>query len=212
MLIFMFAVSWQLSILAFISVPAITILSKLYGEFVRKLTKVMQKKVRNVCVPCIVGKEELLCNITAFFTRYQQLADGNSVSEAAIGSMSTVRAFDAAPTEFQEFQACMDKYLSLTYKAAIAYTGYATCVTSFPQLVTALVVFYGGLMVRNGDMTSGQLVSFLLYLQSLSDAFGNIGYIFSSLTQAVGAADKGKPKVRAQEKLRNSLVHDYCFQ
>jgi ATP-binding cassette, subfamily B (MDR/TAP), member 9 len=46
-------------------------------------------------------------------------------------------------------------------------------------------------MVRNGDITSGELVSFLLYLQSLSDAFSNIGYIFSSLTQAVGAADKG---------------------
>jgi hypothetical protein len=26
----------------------------------------------------------------------------------------------------------------------------------------------------------------------LSDAFGSIGYIFSSLSQAVGAADKGK--------------------
>lgn len=44
--------------------------------------------------------------------------------------------------------------------------------------------------MRNGDLSSGQLVSFLLYLQSLSDAFGTIGYIFSSLTQAVGAADK----------------------
>jgi len=51
-------------------------------------------------------------------------------------------------------------------------------------------VFYGGYLVRNGDMTSGQLVSFLLYLQSLSDAFASIGYVFSSLTQAVGAADK----------------------
>ena len=44
-LIFMFVVSWQLSILAFISVPAVTILSKWYGHFVRTLTKVMQKKV-----------------------------------------------------------------------------------------------------------------------------------------------------------------------
>jgi ATP-binding cassette subfamily B (MDR/TAP) protein 9 len=52
------------------------------------------------------------------------------------------------------------------------------------------IVFYGGLLVRNGDMTSGQLVSFLLYLQSLSDAFASIGWVFSSLTQAVGAADK----------------------
>jgi len=39
-------------------------------------------------------------------------------------------------------------------------------------------------------ITSCQLVTFLLYLTSLSDAFNSIGYIFSSLTQAVGAADK----------------------
>lgn len=44
-LIFMFIVSWQLSILAFISVPVITVLSKWYGNFVRSLTKVMQTKV-----------------------------------------------------------------------------------------------------------------------------------------------------------------------
>lgn len=37
---------------------------------------------------------------------------------------------------------------------------------------------------------SGQLVSFLLYLQSLSDSFASMGYVFSALTQAVGAADK----------------------
>ena len=84
----------------------------------------------------------------------------------------------------------MQSYLTLNIRSSIAYLGYATCVTALPQLVTALILFYGGLLVRNGDMTSGQLVSFLLYLQSLSDAFGSIGYIFSSLTQAVGAADK----------------------
>jgi ABC-type multidrug transport system fused ATPase/permease subunit len=80
-LIFMFMVSWQLSILAFISVPVITILSKWYGQLIRSLTKLMQSK----------------------------LAEGNSVSEAAISSMATVRAFDAAPTEYKEFEGSMDK-------------------------------------------------------------------------------------------------------
>lgn len=51
-------------------------------------------------------------------------------------------------------------------------------------------VFYGGYLVRNGEMSSGKLVSFLLYLQSLSDAFSSLGWVFGSLTQAVGAADK----------------------
>lgn len=75
----MFVLSWQLSIIAFISVPVVTALSKWYGNFLRSLTKLMQKK----------------------------LADGNSVSEAAIGSMATVRAFDAAEGELKEFEGFM---------------------------------------------------------------------------------------------------------
>ena len=43
----------------------------------------------------------------------KKLADGNSVSEAAIGSMATVRAFDAGESELREFESCMTQYLNL---------------------------------------------------------------------------------------------------
>lgn len=81
-------------------------------------------------------------------------------------------------------------------------------------------VFYGGLMVRNEDITSGQLVSFLLYLQSLSDAIASMGWVFGSLTQAIGAADKvfellNRPPrttppstIRPIEEERRTLAHN----
>ena len=47
-LVFMFTISWQLSLLAFISVPVITVMSKSYGNFIKRLTKLMQKKVRTI--------------------------------------------------------------------------------------------------------------------------------------------------------------------
>ena len=123
----------------------------------------------------------------------KKLADGNCVSEAALGSMSTVRAFGAECSELKEFEVAMEKYLSLNLRSAVVYVGYMVCYTSLPSLVTALVLFYGGLLVYctgPDHISSGQLVSFLLYLTSLSDAFNSIGYIFASLTQAIGAADK----------------------
>lgn len=110
-LLFMLMVSWQLTVLAFISVPLITLLSKWYGDYVRSLTKVMQQK----------------------------LADGNAVSEAALGSMATVRAFDAAEKELSDFEDCMSKYLQLNLKSAIAYNGYATLATTLPELIFAVV-------------------------------------------------------------------------
>ena len=110
-LLFMFLVSWQLSILAFISVPVLTVLSKWYGNFLRSLTKLMQKK----------------------------LAEGNSVSEAALCSMSTVRAFDAAEIELEDFESCMSNYLALNKKSAFAYLGYSAMTVSLPNLVFAVV-------------------------------------------------------------------------
>lgn len=110
-LLFMFIVSWQLSILAFISVPVITLLSKQYSAYITKVIKTMQKS----------------------------LADGNAVSEAALGSMSTIRAHDAAEGELKRFETEMKKYLRFNKHTAIAYCGYATLTTALPQLVFAVV-------------------------------------------------------------------------
>ena len=107
--------------------------------------------------------------------------------------MATVRAFGAETAELEEFEKCMDNYLTLNYRVALATFGYSTCVNVLPELVTALVLFYGGLLVQStgpDHITGGQLVSFILYLSSLSNAFGSLGGIFASLTRAVGAADK----------------------
>jgi len=58
-LIFMFVLSWQLSIIAFISVPVVTALSKWYGNFLRSLTKLMQKKVSHAKLGCAIVKFNL---------------------------------------------------------------------------------------------------------------------------------------------------------
>lgn len=108
--------------------------------------------------------------------------------------MPTIRAFGAETSELAEFDKFMTRYLRLNTHSSIAYIGYMSTITTLPLLVTAIVLFYGGLLVlsqnESDHITSGELVSFLLYLTSLSDAFNSIGNIFSSMTQAVGAADK----------------------
>jgi len=164
-LIYMVILSWQLTLLAFISVPAVVILSKWFGSFIRTISKVMQKK----------------------------LADGNSISESVLGSMSTVRSLGAESTAMGEFHGLMDKYMELALRNAIAYFAYSSITSQLPQLVMAAVLFYGGLLVlTNGDnhMTSGELVSFVVYLQTLTNAFNTIGWVFSSLARAAGAFDK----------------------
>jgi len=164
-LIFMATISWQLSILSFVTIPAVTVLSKWYGRYLRRLSRLQQKK----------------------------LAEGNSVSESALSSMPTVRAFGAESVELSEFERSMQDFLRLNMKSAVATLGYTTCLNSLPELVKALVLFYGGLLVQStgkGRISGGDLISFILYLSALSGAFNSLGGIYAMLVRAVGAADK----------------------
>lgn len=54
---------------------------------------------------------------------------------------------------------------------ALAYSLYMTISTFLPNVTTAVILFYGGNLVLEGSMSAGSLVSFMLYQQSLSNAF-----------------------------------------
>lgn len=73
------------------------------------------------------------------------------------------------------YKAKLDEYYGLNKREGRAYGAYAVATTLLPNLVIALVLYYGGqLVLANDGMTSGKLVSFLLLLSSLSDAFNNM--------------------------------------
>jgi ABC-type multidrug transport system fused ATPase/permease subunit len=137
----MFMVSWKLSFVAFVSVPIITVMSKVYGNYIRRLTKLTQKK----------------------------LADANSVSESLLSTMATVRGFGAERSEMEEYKRYIEKYIALNNYSAFAFMFYSFPTISLPQLVSALVLFYGGMLIQEEELTGGELVSFLLYLGSLSE-------------------------------------------
>lgn len=59
----------------------------------------------------------------------------------------------------------------LQLKEAMAYALYMATNTFLPNLVNAIVLFYGGTLVLVGRMSAGALVSFMLYQQSLAAAF-----------------------------------------
>jgi ATP-binding cassette subfamily B (MDR/TAP) protein 9 len=58
------------------------------------------------------------------------------------------------------------------------------------------------MLILDGQMKGGELVSFMLYQVSLSDSINQIGWVYTAFMEALGAADKvfelvdRKPKVR----------------
>lgn len=72
-------------------------------------------------------------------------------------------------------------YYVLSKKGGYAYGFYAASFVLLPNLVTAVVLFYGGQLVMQGQVTGGKVVSFMIYLTSLSDGFNDMASIFSSM-------------------------------
>ena len=185
-LFFMFRISVKMSLVTFASVPCVVILSKVYGAYYRTLTKKGQKK----------------------------LATANCVAEEALGSMATVKSFAAEKSEALDYADKLEKYYQVNITMALAYTVYAVMFTVLPNLVTALVLFYGGKLVIENELKPGDLVSFMLFQQSLSNSFNTIGNIWTGISGALGAADKvfeyieRKPKIPLIDNEENENKED----
>lgn len=161
-LAFMFSASWRLTVVTFIMVPIVLAICKTYGAYYRQLSKKVQA----------------------------ELAEANAVAEEALGTMTTVKAHAAEGSVEASYSQKLSKFYGLQLKEALAYAIYMTTNTFLSSAVVAVVLWYGGTLVLTKRMSSGSLVSFLLYQQSLSAAFQALGDVFSALSAAVGAADK----------------------
>ena len=152
-LIFMFSLSWRLTALAFCTLPPTVIISRVYGNFVHRMSKRAQKR----------------------------LAECNKAAEEVLSSMSTVRAHGAEQAEADRHASICGDYYELNRVQASWYGVYACVTTALPALVTAVVLYAGAVLVREAHITSGTLVSFLLYQMSVASAIGSMGDIFSGL-------------------------------
>ncbi|KAM7019022.1 ABC-type oligopeptide transporter ABCB9 [Tautogolabrus adspersus] len=160
--IFMFGMSWKLTLVTVMGFPFIALVSKLYGKYYKKLTKEVQTI----------------------------LAEANKVAEETISSMRTVRSFANESEESNNYYAKLLLMFQLNKKQALAYSCYmwSSCISELALEVA--ILYYGGHLVVTGQMSSGALISFFIYMLELAECLENIASVYTGLMQGVGAAEK----------------------
>ncbi|XP_047236279.1 ATP-binding cassette sub-family B member 9 isoform X1 [Girardinichthys multiradiatus] len=160
--IFMFRMSWKLTLVTMMGFPFIGLVSKLYGEYYKKLTKEVQTV----------------------------LAEANKVAEETISAMRTVRSFANESGEANSYYAKLLVMFQLNKKQALAYACYmwSSCISELALEVA--VLYYGGHLVVTGQLSSGGLISFFIYMLELGECFESIASVYTGLMQGVGAAEK----------------------
>ncbi|XP_067395735.1 ABC-type oligopeptide transporter ABCB9 isoform X1 [Emydura macquarii macquarii] len=161
-IVFMFSLSWQLSLVTFMGFPIIMLVSDLYGKYYKKLSKEVQNA----------------------------LAKANNTAEETISAMKTVRSFASEDMEANVYWEKLQQVYKLNKKEALAYTYYVWSSGLTLLLVQVSILYYGGHLVISGQMTSGNLISFIIYEFVLGDCMESVGSVYSGLMQGVGAAEK----------------------
>ena len=177
-LVFMAKLSWKLTIVTIVGTPILVMISEAYGEYYEKIAKMVQ----------------------------DSLALANEAAEESISSIRTVRSFAAEKIEIKRYGSRLKETFKLKVKEAIAYGGYRSCTEVCFLVMEVLVMFYGGHLVMQGDLTGGYLVSFSFYSFDLSGCIEDIGDIYTGLMEAVGASHKVFAYIEREPKIKNDGI------
>jgi subfamily B ATP-binding cassette protein MsbA len=119
-----------------------------------------------------------------------KVAEATAVAEEAFSQIRTVQSFVQEPAERARYG---DRILA-SVRAALhraQLRGVFFGVLTFSTFVgIVFVLWQGGLLVLEGQLTPGELVQFLLYTITIAAAIGALASFFSSYQEAVGAAER----------------------
>ncbi|XP_059532789.1 ABC-type oligopeptide transporter ABCB9 isoform X4 [Myotis daubentonii] len=174
--VLMFSLSWQLSLVTFMGFPIIMTVSDVYGKYYKRLSKEVQNA----------------------------LARASNTAEETISAMKTVRSFANEEQEAEVYSQKLQQVYKLNRKEAAAYTYYVWGSGLTLLVVQVSILYYGGHLVISGQMTSGNLISFIIYEFVLGDCMESVGSVYSGLMQGVGAAEKVFEFIDRQP----TMVHD----
>jgi subfamily B ATP-binding cassette protein MsbA len=143
-------------------------------------------------VPLVVGSALYFGRRLRLMTTSVQdrVADATGVAEEAFSQIRTVQSFVQESAERRRY----GERIGESVRAALMRArirGVFFGVLTFSTFVGIVVVLWqGGLLVLDGQLTPGELVQFLLYTITIAAAIGALASFFSSYQEAVGAAER----------------------
>ena len=143
-------------------VPPIAFSAIAYGRFMRKLSKGYQ---------------------TA-------LAEASDMAQETLSAFRTVRSFAQEQKEREHYNAKVYNSYTLGRSTAFAYGLFAGGIGGFSYAGILIVLWYGGLQVLDGEISSGTLTSFLLYTIYLAGGLAALSEVQSQISNAVGASER----------------------
>ena len=123
-------------------------------------------------------------------TVQDRVAEASAVAEEAFSQIRTVQSFVQEPAERERYGSRIDASVRTALQRANVRGVFFGMLTFSTFAGIVFVLWQGGLLVLDGELTAGALVSFLLYTITIAASIGALATSFTAYQEAVGAAER----------------------
>ncbi len=160
--ILLFITSAKLTIFILIIIPPICFLVAVFGKKVKSFSKSTQ----------------------------DALAISSAVAEESISGVRTVKAFAQESWEIQRYDEQLQKSFELSKKRITTVANFSALVSTVGSIVIVFIVWFGGKLVIQDEMSIGTLTSYILYVMTVAFSTGILGSLYTDFMSAFGAGDR----------------------
>jgi ABC-type multidrug transport system fused ATPase/permease subunit len=154
--------SIKLTLLMLSVVPLVAVAAVIFGRFIRKYSKKVQ----------------------------DQVAESQVIVEETMQGISIVKAFANEWYEIARYDGKIKEVVKLAIKGG-KYRGYFASFIIFCLFgAIVAVVWFGVRLSISGEMSIGQLISFVLYSTFVGASFGGIAELYAQIQKAIGATER----------------------
>lgn len=143
-------------------------------------------------VPCVAGMAVVYGRYLRNITRemMDKLAEVMKVGEERIGNVKTVKIFSREKFENGLFAKELQDALAIGYRETKARAVFYGMTGLSGNVIIMSVLYYGGNLVNDGQMTIGALTSFILYAGYTAISLGGLSNFYTELNKGVGSATR----------------------
>ena len=161
-LVVLFWYSWELTLLMLLVVPMVAAGAGFYGRMLRTVSRQVQ----------------------------DALAAASAIAEEALSGVRTVRAFARESTEVERYTAAVDDSFEVARRRAKLAAVFTGLVTFLGYGALVLVLWWGGRMLSSGEISSGDLLTFLMLTLSTAFSIGALAGLWQDFAKALGASER----------------------
>ncbi len=138
-----------------------------------------------------------------FFSIREQFSKLNTVVQENISGNRVVRAFAKEPYEIEKFERENEAYRQKNIESSYVWSKYLPVIDSLASSLMVVMILVGGILVIDGSMTLGELVTFNGFIWALNNPMRMVGWLINDVQRFAASAEKVISLLKSEPQIIN---------